>query len=249
LGYKIYICKICSKQFNERTGTVYNFLEYPTEVVKLVVYYYYRFKMSLDDVAEAMFLHGFSICYQTVSNWVNAVGTIVGINIRAKRKNKVSKKWHIDATYIKVEGKWGYLYRAIDNNGNLVDVYLSDTRDSSAAIKFLRQCVKTTKVIPKQITTDKEAALGAAIREVFGDEITHRDAKYKNNIIESDYRGIKSRYKIMKGFKNPFSALIFCTNFEEIRGLLAMKSLSRSNKRREIACKIQEFNEILDLAA
>lgn len=69
-------------------------------------------------------------------NWVHTFGVDLGIKIRSKRHGKSGKRWHVDATYIKVEGRWCYLYRAIDKEGNLVDVYLSDVRDQKAAEDF-----------------------------------------------------------------------------------------------------------------
>ncbi len=83
-----------------------------------------------------------------------------------------------------------------------------------------------------------------AIENVFGSETTHRDCKYMNNRIEQFHRGTKSRYKVMKGFKCFFCALIFCTGFEEIRQLFRMKSKTRSERRRIISSKIQNFNEL-----
>jgi putative transposase len=148
------------------------------------------------------------------------------------------------ATYLRIEGRWCYLYRAIDKDGKLIDVYLSDARDQSAAEKFFEQAAKTSGVIPEQITTDKETALYPAIKNVFGDETKHRDSKYMNNRIEQDHRGIKSRYKMMKGFKNIFSALIFCTAFEEIRQLFRMKNKTRAERRGIFVFKIQQFNAL-----
>ena len=85
-----------------------------------------------------------------------------------------------------------------------MDVYLSDVRDQAAAETFFKQAALTTGVYPEQITTDKEPALTPAIENVFGDYTTHRDNKFMNNRLEQDHRGIKSRYKPMKGFKNVF---------------------------------------------
>lgn len=215
LGYSQYYCRSCSKQYNERTGTKLNYIEYRSEVVMLATHHYYRYKLSLDDVAELMALRGFSLSHQTVHNWAQEFGVELGIKCRSQRKGKAGKKWNVDATYLKIEGRWCYLYRAIDKEGNLVDVYLSDVRDQAAAEAFFAQAEKTTDVTPEQITTDKEAALYPAIKNIFNSKTKHRDSKYMNNVIEQDHRGIKSRYKLMKGFKNIFSALIFCTVFEE----------------------------------
>ena len=247
LGYKQYRCRKCTRQYNERTGTKLNNVEYPTEIVMIAVHYYYRFKVSLDHVVELMVLRNITLCHQTVHNWVQTFGVELGIKLRARRKGKAGKKWHADATYICINGYWYYLYRAIDKAGNLVDVYLSDVRDQAAAEAFFEQTKNTTGVMPKQITTDKEPALYPAIANVFGGTTKHRDNKYMNNRIEQHHRGIKSRYKIMKGFKNPFSALVFCTAFEEIRQFFRMKDKTRGECRKMIAPKIRQFNKLIDL--
>ena len=246
MNYLQYRCSTCLKQYNERTGSKLNFIEYPTEVVMMAVHYYYRFKVSLDDVVELMLMRGFHLCHQTVHNWVQTFGIELGLKLRRRRHGKNGNKWHVDATYIKIEGRWCYLYRAIDKNGDLVDVYLSDVRDQEAAENLFEQAHKTSVVTPEQITTDKEPALKPAIKKEFSDKTYHRDSKYKNNIIEQNHRGIKSRYRSMKGFKNPFSALVFCTAFEEIRQQFRMKDKSRGQKRKIISSKIQAFNSLFN---
>ena len=150
----------------------------------MVVHYYYRFKVSLDDVVELMVMRNIYLSHQTVHNWIQTFGVELGMKLRVWRKGKAGRKWHVDATYICVKGYWHYLYRAIDTDGNLVDVYLSDVRDQAAAEAFFKQAEKTTGVTPKQITTDKEPALYPAIENVFDDTIKHRDNKYMNNKIE-----------------------------------------------------------------
>src|SRR6476661_1502444 len=125
-----------------------------------------------------MLMRGFHLCHQTVHNWVQTFGISLGMELRHKRHGDVGKKWHVDATYIKIEGRWCYLYRAIDKDGNLVDVYLSDVRNQAAAERFFKQAIKTTGNVPQQITTDKEPALYPAIENTFSEETKHRDSKY-----------------------------------------------------------------------
>lgn len=244
LGCQRYRCCDCGKQFNERTGSALNFVEYPTEVVMLAVHHYYRFKLSLDDVVELMQLRGVKLSHQTVHNWVMKYGVELGLKLRTQRKGQAGKKWHVDATYIRLKGHWYYLYRAIDKAGNLVDVYLSNTRDLAAAEAFFNQAQATTGVMPEQVTTDKEAALYPAVKGSFGESTTHRDSKYMNNRIERDHRGIKSRYRVMKGFKALFCAVIFCTVFEEIRQFFRMKDKTRGERRSLFAHRISDFNEL-----
>ncbi len=131
-----------------------------------------------------------------------------------------------------------------DKKGNLVDVYLSDVNEQRAAEKIFKQAHKTAGVTSEQITTDKEKVLYPAVKNVFDDKAKHRDSKYKNNIIEQNHRGIKSRYKVMKGFKNVFCALMFCTAFAEIRQFCRMAYKIRIGRRRLFTSKFQQFNNL-----
>ncbi len=148
LGYQQYHCRSCGKYFNERTGTVYNFIQYPTDVMMLAIFFYSRYKLSLVNVSEMMMLRGLSICHETIRTWVQTCGVDVGLKIRKKRWKNVGKKWHMDITYLFLENRWCYLYRAIDKTGNLIDVYLSDERNTNAATKFFKRCHETTGLIP-----------------------------------------------------------------------------------------------------
>lgn len=248
LGYEQYRCRDCAKQFNERTGSKLNYIEYRPEIVMLVVHHYYRFKLSLSDVVELMAMRGITLSHQTVSNWVQTFGVELGLKLRERRRYAVGQKWHVDATYIKLSGRWCYLYRAIDKAGHLVDVYLSDVLNIAAAKKFFNQAIETTGIIPNQITTDKEPAFYSAIKATLP-HAKHRDSKFMNNLIEQDHRGIKLRCYSMKGFKNFFSALIFCTAFEEIRQLFKMKNKTRAQQRRLISSKFQDFNQLFNCIA
>jgi len=249
LGYDQFRCRACTSQFNGRTGTKLNHIEHRTEVVMIAVHYYYRFKASLDDVVELMVMRGFQLSHQTVHNWAHTFGVELGLKIRARRIGGIGKKWHMDITYIKVNGEDCYLYRAIDKEGNLVDVYLSDVRDEEAAEHFFTQAEHTAGITPEQITTDKEPALYPAIERVFGKKTKHRDSKYMNNCIEQHHRGVKSRYEVMKGFKNFIAALFFCTVFEEIQQFFRMPNKTRAQRRGTITSRIYEFHELLTKAA
>ena len=244
LGYQEYRCRACGSQYNERTGTVFNYLEYPTEVVILVLWYYYDFKTSLDDVVRLMAQRGIELSHKTVSNWANAVGIEVALSFRHRRMGKAGNKWHADATYIKVSGRWCYFYRCIDKAGRLVDVYLSDTRDEAAATTFFQQCFDTTCVIPEQITVDGEAAMSNAATTVFQGAATVRNCKYKNNLIEQDHRGIKDWIRNKRWFKAPFAALTVCTIFEEVREHFKMSKRSRAERRGRHAANFQQFCDI-----
>jgi putative transposase len=112
-----------------------------------------------------------------------------------------------------------YLYRAIDRNGHLIDVRLSDTRDLAAAEAFFRSAWTVTGVTPDRITTDGHDAYPRAIRNVFGDQVRHRANRYVNNHLEQDHRGIKQRYRVTGGLNTFGTAARFCRLFDEIRAL------------------------------
>jgi putative transposase len=104
----------------------------------------------------------------------------------------VGKSWYVDETYIKVQGQWCYLYRAVDRHGHLIDARLSDTRDLAAAEAFFRSAWTVAGVAPDRITTDGHDAYPRAIRQVFGNRVVHRTNRYLNNHLEQDHRGIKN---------------------------------------------------------
>jgi len=248
LGYQQFRCRDCSKQFNERTGTIYNFLEFPNDIVMLTVFYYYHFKSSLVDVTKHMALRGIFLSHETVRLWAQKFGTDVGLKFRSRRHGKCGKKWHMDITYLKIKGHDMYLYHAIDKEGNLIDVYLSDKRDKKAAEIFFKLCEKTTGVHPIQITTDKEPAFVSAIKNALGNDVKHRDSKYMNNRMEQNHRTIKSRIAPMKGFKDSWCAMIFCHTFEEIRQFFYMPNKTLAQQRSLFVPRFQEFNKIADQA-
>src|SRR5713226_3828872 len=121
LGYRIFRCSDCRRSFNERTGTAFNYLEYPTDIVLLVVFWRLRYKLSLRDLAEMFLERGFVFTHETVREWEARLAPLMADQLRAKRRGQAGTSWHVDETYVRVKGKWCYLYRAIDRDGTLVD--------------------------------------------------------------------------------------------------------------------------------
>jgi putative transposase len=154
LGYRRFRCRNCTRVFNERTGTPFNRLQYPTDVVCLVVLWRFRYKLSLRDLAEIFLQRGISFTHEAVREWENKLAPLLSETLRKRRHGAVGQSWYVDETYVKVQGQWCYLYRAIDRDGNLVDVRLSDTRDLTAAEAFFRSAWTVTGVAPDRITTE-----------------------------------------------------------------------------------------------
>jgi len=249
LGYACYQCKACFKYYNERTGTPFGFLQYPTDIVLLAVFYYYRYKNSLVDVTEHLTLRGFSISHETIRLWSQEIGTEIGLKFRYRRWGQCGKNWHMDITYLPVEGRWSYLYRAIDEENNLIDVYLSDTPDKAAAEVFFKQCEHATGILPHKMITDREKAFPGAIKRAFGEKVKHCDVRYLNNRIEQDHRHIKSRVRAMKGFKSSWCAMIFCHVFEEIKYFFRTPNKSLAQHRGIIASKFKGLLNLMGATA
>src|ERR687886_1066055 len=210
-------CHHCHRTFNERTGTPFNYLEFPTDIVLLVVLWRVRYRLSLRDLAEMFLERGFEFTHETVRDWEARFAPLLADKLRAKRKGQAGRSWHVDETYIRVGGVWKYLYRAIDREGNLVDSLLSEHRDMDAAKRCFKGALDVAEQGPEQVTTDGHDAYPRAIRETLGDEVTHRCSRYLNNRTEQDHRGLKQRYYPMRGFGSVASAARFCPAFEEQR--------------------------------
>ena len=217
LGYRLFRCRPCRRTFNERTGTPFNHLQVPTDSALLVVHWRLRYKLSLRDLAEMFLTRGFTFTHETVRDWEERFAPLLSERLRAKRRVKAGVKWHCDETYVKVNGRWSYLYRASDADGNLVDSMLSETRDRDAAKRFFQRARMVVGHTPEKVTTDGHDAYPRAIRETLGPDVQHRTSRYMNNRMEQDHRGIKQRYYPLRGFGSVEAAARFCPAYDELR--------------------------------
>ena len=181
------------------------------EIIMLFVYMKCRFSLSYRDLEEMSIIRGAKIDHATLQRWVIKFAPLIDIEVR-KRKKLVGKSWRMDETYIKVNGEWVYLYRAVDSAGNTIEFLLRKYRDAAAAKAFFRKAFKHNGY-PEKVTIDKSgsniSALKSTNEELLADQkIEVRQIKYLNNIIEQDHRFIKKRIKPMLGFKSFRSAKI-----------------------------------------
>ena len=181
LGYRTFSCRACRSVFNERTGTPFNKLQYPTDVVLLAVLWRLRYKLSFRDVAELLLERGFEVTHETIREWEFRFAPLLAEQLRAKRRGRAGVSWYLDETYVKVGGRWCYLYRAIDHHGDLIDSMLSEHRDKHAARRFLRRLLEVADGRPRRITTDLHPAYRRAIRWIIGRKAWHRTTQYLNN--------------------------------------------------------------------
>ena len=186
----------------------------------LFVYMKCRFSLSYRDLEEMASIRGAQIDHATLQRWVIKFVPLIDAAVR-KRKKPVGNSWRMDETYIKVNGVWVYLYRAVDSLGNTIEFLLRKHRDAAAAKAFFRKAFKYNGY-PEKVTIAKSgsniSALKAANQDLPEDkQIEVRQVKYLNNIVEQDHRFIKKRTKPSIGFKSFRSAKITITGIENIR--------------------------------
>src|SRR5438552_14913505 len=127
---------------------------FPPEVITLAVRWYLRFGLSYRDVEELLAERGIEVDHVTVYRWVQRFAPELAQAARARR-HIVGDRWHVDETYVKVGGTWRYLFRAIDQFGQVIDVYLSPRRDAAAARRFFARAIGRTRISPIEVTTDR----------------------------------------------------------------------------------------------
>src|SRR5215213_8427686 len=222
-GYRRFRCRDCGKQYNERSGTLLNDTQYPSDVIALVVLRRLRYRLTLRDLAEMFLLRGIVFSHEAVREWEAKLAPVLAGELRRRRRGKGGtgrRSWFVDETYLKVPGRWCYLYRAIDRNGDLVDTMLSEHRDMAAAQALFRSAKAVTGMTPDRVTTDGHGSYPRAIRTTLGRRVVHRTSAYKNNGLEQDHRGVKGRTRCMRGFKSFPSAERFCRGYDELRDFL-----------------------------
>jgi transposase-like protein len=191
------------------------------DVIILCIRWYLHYKLSFRNLVEMMAERGLDLAHTTILRWVRRYSP--GF---AKRWNRfgrcAGRSWRVDETYIKVRGKWTYLYRAVEKAGQTVDFRLSSRRDIAAVKAFFKKAIRHEGRPPHTITLDGYVASHRAVREMRDEGLLPkktklRSSKYLNNLIEQDHRGIKSRTRPMLGFKNLKSAATTIAGIELLR--------------------------------
>src|SRR3954464_4030710 len=202
-GYRRFRCRHCGKQFNERSGTLLNRAQYPSDVIALVVLWRLRYKLSLRDLPEMFAVRGIVFSYEAVREWETKLTPALAEELRRRRRGTVGRSWY-------------------------VDVLFSEHRDMAGAQVFFRSAQAVTGVTPDRVTTDGHDSYPRAIRTELGQGVRHRTSAYLNNRLEQDHRGIKGRSRPMRALKSPRSAARFCRAYDDPRNF--PRSRSRHNQ-------------------
>lgn len=200
-----------------RISDLFKGRHFDREIIVLCVRWYLRYKLSSRDLVQMMAELGIEVTHTTILRWVQRF--VPEFEKRWSQYSRpVGRSWRCDETYIKVKGRWTYLYRAVDKQGRTVDFLLSERRDVAAAKRFFSKAMKKHGT-PRVITLDAYAASHRAITELqsagtLARRVVIRSSKYLNNVVEQDHRHIKQRVRAMLGFRRFETAAITISGIE-----------------------------------
>src|SRR3954463_7864753 len=199
------------------TKSPYAGYRFPPEVISHAVWLYFRFPLSLRMVEEMLAARGIVVSHETVRQWALKFGQDFANRIR-RRLPQAGDKWHLDEAAIKIAGVQHWLWRAVDQNGMVLDVLVQSRRDKQAAKRLLRKLLKRQCRTPRVMVTDKLPSYGAAKREVMAG-VEHRQHKGLNNRAENSHQPTRRRERQMKRFKSPRQAQRFLSAHDQINNL------------------------------
>jgi putative transposase len=173
----------------------------PAELISHGVWLYFRFCLSYRDVEELLVARGIIVTYEAIRKWCVKCGQPYANQLR-RRHPKPGDKWHLDAVFLTINGARHYLWRAVDQDGNVLDILVQPRRDKTAAKKFFRKLLKGLAYVPRVLITDKLKSYGAAKRDLLP-RLEHRQHRYLKNRAETSHQPTRQRERRMQGFKSP----------------------------------------------
>ena len=189
-------------------GSSHKGFRFPPEIITHCVWLYHRFPLSFRDVQELMLERGVDVSYETIRAWCDRFGQEYANQLR-RRGPRPGDKWHLDEVFVQINGAQRYLWRAVDQHGNVLDILVQSRRNAVAAKKFFRRLLKGLRYVPRVIVTDKLASYQVAHRELMP-SVQHRRSKYLNNRAENSHQPTRQPERAMKRFKSIRHAQRFC---------------------------------------
>ena len=188
---------------------------FPADVIRQAVWLYYRFTLSFRDVEELLAQRGVDVSYEKIGCWTLKFGPQIAANLRRRRCSSTGR-WHLDEMYVRVGGQKMWLWRAVDDEGEILDVLVQKRRNKQAALKLLRRLLKNQGVHPESIITDKLASYGAAVRELGLTGVHRPGGMRENNRAENSHLAIRRRERKQQKFKSQGSAQRFLSTHAPI---------------------------------
>ena len=228
-----------------RSKPLYYRRRFPAQIISHCVWLYFRFCLSYRDVEEIMAKRGVAVTYETIRDWSQKFGGTYAKRLRSQA-GRPGDRWHLDEVYLSINGKLQYLWRAVDQDGEVLDILVQPRRDRRAAKKFFRKLLRRLQYVPRAIVTDKLGSYAAAKAEVLRD-VLHIQGKRATNRAENSHEPTRERERRMRSFKSPGHAQRFLATFGVIasffrpgRHLLAARNYREVMRRRFV-----EWNEVI----
>ena len=218
------------------------------EIIRLAVMMYVRFPLSLRNVEDLLHERGIEISHETVRFWWNRFGPMFAAEIRRKRIEKMRAfsnwRWHVDEVFVKINGERHYLWRAVDHEGEVLEVFVSKRRDRRAALKFLKKSMRRYGR-PAAIVTDRLRSYGAALREIGGSDL-QITGRWLNNRAENSHLPFRRRERAMLRFRRMRSLQKFAAVHSSIHNHFNQERhlYSRSNFKLNRAAALAEWRQL-----
>jgi putative transposase len=190
-----------------RSTDVYKRYRFPSEIIQYAVWVYHRFNLNHRDIEDLLAERGISVSYDSIRPWCNKFGPQYVKRLKYRHQG-FGDTFYIDEVLVKIDGKQQYLWRAVDQDGEVVDVFLQARRDGAAAKRFFKRLLKNHDGEPRKIVTDKLRSYGVAHRELIPESI-HDTSQYANNRAELSHQPTRARERGMRRFKSTRQAQRF----------------------------------------
>ena len=185
----------------------YRGYRFPPEIISHAVWLYYRFGLSFRDVEDLLAERGVTVTYETIRQWCLSFGLDYARRLR-RRRGQMGDTWYLDELFVKIQGRLQYLWRAVDEDGDVIDILVQSRRNRQAAIRFFRKLLKSQGCVPRRLMTDKLRSYPAALRTVMP-SVVHCTEQYANNRAEVSHQPTRQRERQMRRFKSAAHAQRF----------------------------------------
>ena len=203
---------------------------FPPSIIQHAVWLYLRFTLSYRDVEDLLAERGLDVSYETIRRWVAKFGPRFARELRRRRPRPTSR-WHLDEMVVSIGGKRFWLWRAVDSEGEVLDLLVQSKRNTAAAVRLMRKLFRKQGFVPETIVTDKLGSYGAGFRRL-GLGVEHEQGKRRNNRAENSHQPVRRRERKMQRFKSPGSAQRFLSahaavhnTFADQRHLISRRTL------------------------
>ncbi len=204
-----------------RSSSLYRRHRFPGEIISYCIWLYYRFPLSYRDIEEMMAQRGVRVSYETIRQWCLKFGQTIADELR-RRRPRPGDKWHLDEVYLKINGRTHYLWRAVDQQGVVLDILVQERRNQEAAETFLRRVVEGQGYRPRVVITDKLASYPPAVRRVLPG-VEHRRHKGLNNRAENSHQPTRRRERQMKRYKSARHVQRFLSVHDQVNNLFHLR--------------------------